>query len=142
MNIIILSSLLIAYLSSLSCEDNNGIVSNTECDANADDKFFLDAFRFQDQVPGDKVYFHATVIVCLASDGSSECQTECLVCTPPPPPAPGRKRRETVKESLQTTYYVKAGPYRVVDSTNKGMRFKNPWAGIDHDVRICRTLLK
>ncbi|XP_078352154.1 uncharacterized protein LOC144636828 isoform X1 [Oculina patagonica] len=96
------------------CEDANGIVDadSLTCDTNADDTFTMatnGAFRFPGQAAGDQVWFKATVIVCLSSDAASECQKECSACNA----GKRRKRRETVQDSLQTKYYVTAGPYRI-----------------------------
>ncbi|KAL9952424.1 hypothetical protein ACROYT_G039679 [Oculina patagonica] len=108
------------------CEASNGVVDSVECDTNADDTFTMatnGAFRFPGQAAGDQVWFKATVIVCLSSDAASECQKECSACNA----GKRRKRRETVQDSLQTKYYVTAGPYRI------GNPSKAPEAAVDKD---------
>ncbi|KAL9952423.1 hypothetical protein ACROYT_G039677 [Oculina patagonica] len=99
------------------CEKSTVVDHNSvSCDADADERFNMftnGAFRFSGQVTGNEVYFHATVIVCLASDGMSECQQECAAACAAPTK---RKRRETVQDAMETTYYVSAGPYRIADS--------------------------
>ena len=99
----------------LSCPEDNGVVDSVECDSNPDEKFEMKtngAFRFPNQVAGDKVYFTATIIICLASDSSAECT--CASC------GGNRKRRDTLQESLNKKYYVSAGPYRIRNSNEGG----------------------
>ncbi|XP_078352162.1 ZP domain-containing protein-like isoform X3 [Oculina patagonica] len=107
------------------CEDANGIVDadSLTCDTNADERFDMNAFRYPGQTTGNLVYFHATAIVCLSTNAGSTCQTQCAAACPPAK----RKRRETVQDVLQTTYYVKAGPYRIVDPNEA------PEAAVDKD---------
>ncbi|KAL9952420.1 hypothetical protein ACROYT_G039670 [Oculina patagonica] len=112
-----------SFLSLLSCEDANGIVvaDSLTCDTNADERFDMNAFRYPGQVTGNLVYFHATAIVCLSTNAVSTCQTQCAAACPPAK----RKRRETVQDVLQTTYYVKAGPYRIVNPNEEAAVDKN-----------------
>ncbi len=137
-----LPSVLMAFLYLLSCEENHGLidVDSVTCDIDADERFDMvtnGAFRFPGQTNGDLVYFHATVIVCLTSNLASECQAECAAACPPAK----RKRRETVQDAIQTTYYVKAGPYRIADP-NEGLWLKNTCVNINNgDDRICRSKL-
>ncbi|XP_078351234.1 uncharacterized protein LOC144635972 [Oculina patagonica] len=113
------------------CEEQSlGIVDpdSLTCDNNADERFDMvanGAFRFAGQVTGELVYFHATVIVCLSSDAASQCQAECAA----PCPLAKRKRRETVQDAIQTTYYVNAGPYRMVDPSEESAGDKDEGAG-------------
>lgn len=89
----------------------SSVITDTTCDANEDDTFDFNAFRFPSQATGDEVYFKATVFVCLTSDSSSTCQTQCTSCS-----SSRRKRRETLEGIQETTFYVTAGPFKIRDA--------------------------
>jgi len=97
-----------ALVSLLSCA-RSSVVTGTTCDADSEDRFNFEVFRFPGQSTGDQVYLKATVIVCLSDNAGSVCQAECAAC-----PA-RRKRRDTLEEIQQTEFYVTAGPFKIRD---------------------------
>ena len=97
------------------------IITSTTCNTDADDKFYFDVFRFPSQSGHDKVFFSATVIVCLADDKSSVCKRECAVCPKK------RSVRETLEEIQQTEFYVTAGPFQI-RGLDQGLSIKNSCA--------------
>ena len=115
-----------ALLSLLSCA-TSPIITSTTCDTDPGDRFYFDLFRFPSQVEGDKVYFKATVIVCLESNNQSVCQSECAACSSK------RTRRETVEEIQQTEFYVTAGPFQIRD-LDRGLCLKNSCFSINQSI--------
>ncbi|XP_078352222.1 uncharacterized protein LOC144636893 [Oculina patagonica] len=86
--------------------DLDDTLSYTCADDSTDETFSISSFRYVGASDGDSVYFHCSLIVCLADEGpSSAC--ECpKVC------GQKRKRRsfdEIVDESK--VYHVTAGPF-------------------------------
>ena len=95
------------------------MVENPQCNvANVEDfDFAKGAFRFSGQTGDSSVIIHVTAVVCL-DDAGSQCQTECDNCD-----LDGRKRRASVEKSLETRYYLTAGPYKFsnVGQVQKGL---------------------
>ncbi|KAL9952522.1 hypothetical protein ACROYT_G039790 [Oculina patagonica] len=94
--------------------DLDDTLSYTCADDSTDETFSISSFRYVGASDGDSVYFHCSLIVCLADEGpSSAC--ECpKVC------GQKRKRRsfdEIVDESK--VYHVSAGPFFFVEEDEK-----------------------
>ena len=108
-----------ALISSLSCGDSPSIVSSITCDADEEDRFYFDIFRFTGQTGDDEVFLKAKVIVCLTNNSGSTCRAECTACTTTP--RASRKRRDTIEELQQTEFYVTAGPFKIREPDRQGL---------------------
>ena len=105
-------------ISSLSCEDSPSIVSSITCDADEEERFYFEIFRFVGQSNSNEVYLTAKVIICLANNSASTCRAECTACTTP---RASRKRRDTIEELQQTEFYVTAGPFKIREPDRQGL---------------------
>ena len=105
----------------LSCSNNTNVVNNLQCSVGKVEDFILTngAFRFSGQTGNSSVTFYVTAVVCLNNPSTSQCEIECASCGG----GIGRKRRESLKESLETKYYLTAGPYKFsnVEQVQKGL---------------------
>ena len=113
---------LMRFLLHLRCSNDTSIVGNPECGVDNVEDFVLTrgAFRFTGQTGDSSVTFHVTAVVCLNNRSTSQCEIECAACSS----GDGyrRKRRDTVKESLASRFYLNAGPYKFanVEQVQKG----------------------
>ena len=121
----------------LSCSDDTERVNNPQCNVGNVEDFLLTngAFRFTGQTGNSSVTFHVTAVVCLDDGLTSQCETECANC------GSRRKRRESVQESLETKYYLTAGPYKFTNAGEVQTGLYLCWYGLWWFFHVIASLL-
>lgn len=99
------------YLYSCGDEDTSDDYDDTltySCvDDDVQEDFSIQSFRFLGADPGDPVFFHCILRVCLADNPTSACECPGAAC-------PVMRKRRSVGEYVEEIP-VKSGPYYFAD---------------------------
>ena len=118
-NLLFYSFYIFLFIFCFSCKsENDTFVSGYNCNKTTTSQHFvLSVFRFAGSAPGDLIFFHCDVVLCLISTVDSSCSTECAACPS------GMRRRRAVEDNSRNDLAEKhlvLGPYKVIDSTDAG----------------------
>ena len=107
------------FIFCFSCKsENDSFVSGYDCSKTTTSQdFVLSVFRFAGSAPGDLIFFHCDVVLCLISTVNSSCSTECAACPS------GMRRRRAVEDNSGNDLaerHLVLGPYKIIDSTDAG----------------------
>ena len=74
-------------------------------------------FRFAGSAPGDSIFIHCDVVLCLISTINSTCTTECAACV-----SGMRKKRALEDHSRKylAEEHLVLGPYKIIDNPDEG----------------------
>ena len=73
-------------------------------------------FRFAGSAPGDAIFIHCDVILCLTSTINSTCTTECAACVS------GMSKKRALEDHSRkylAEEHLVLGPYKIIDNPDK-----------------------
>lgn len=97
---------------------NDSFVSGYNCNKTTTSQHFvLSVFRFAGSAPGESIFIHCDVVLCLISTIDSTCTTECAACT-----SGMRKKRALEDHSRKylAEKHLVLGPYKIIDNPDEG----------------------